>query len=287
VGQLHLVYRSTGGENQKGRPAFYSKPLCLLSFLRAIEPVRGAIGEIVFVNDGEIPDDRRELMRAGETVSLPSVGNSRSYRAALAQLDGRGWGDDDLVLFSEDDYLYRPNAIVALLAAGKRLGEVDYFTLYDHPNNYGDPELSNDLHRTVRRPILRTSIDGIGWCTSTSTCMSFAARVAALRADSWAHHAITTGPIPRDFALWLTVLGTDAFRVARWLPNLMGTPLEARAMARNVRVSLRPSGHGRRMLVGPRPALATHVQDHMLSPGVDWASIAADLVGWQPDQSWS
>ncbi len=38
---LHIFYRSTGGDNKKNRPPFYSKMLCLRSFLRAYAPVRG------------------------------------------------------------------------------------------------------------------------------------------------------------------------------------------------------------------------------------------------------
>ena len=64
---LHLVYRSYGGENLKRRPFYYSKMLALISFVRAATKVRDA--ELLFLNDGPIPDDKLAVMsRYGRVV---------------------------------------------------------------------------------------------------------------------------------------------------------------------------------------------------------------------------
>jgi hypothetical protein len=72
--RLHVIYRSYGGENTKGRPSFHGKLLALASLLRAV----GAVGETgatvvaIFVNDGQMPADQLSSMRsAGEILSLP------------------------------------------------------------------------------------------------------------------------------------------------------------------------------------------------------------------------
>ena len=54
---LHVVYRSYGGENAKGRPPYYSKLLALTSMVRAAE-LAGEHVHLVFLNDGTIPADR-------------------------------------------------------------------------------------------------------------------------------------------------------------------------------------------------------------------------------------
>lgn len=68
--KLHVVYRSSGGENLKQRPTFYSKILCLLSFLQTLALTGGDI-QIIFLNDGAIPENRRRLMKmVGEPIEV-------------------------------------------------------------------------------------------------------------------------------------------------------------------------------------------------------------------------
>ena len=127
---LHVVYRSYGGENTKGRPDFYSKLLALTSFARAVATARRPV-EVIFVNDGPIPDDRLRVMReTGEVVLLPGVGNKRSLLTALSMPAARGWPARDVVWFAEDDYLYRADAIDRLIGAADAVSAADYLALY-------------------------------------------------------------------------------------------------------------------------------------------------------------
>lgn len=48
---LHVVYRSHGGENRKGRPDWYSKQLALLSLARAAS-LLSAEAQLHFVKEG-------------------------------------------------------------------------------------------------------------------------------------------------------------------------------------------------------------------------------------------
>ena len=127
---LHLVYRSYGGENTKRRPPYYSKLLTLLSFIRAAERVPDA--DVVFVNDGPIPEDRLHLMTgAGSVISMgdTAAGMRASYVFALDLPDREGWAADDVVMFVEDDYLFTADAFVALTSAIDD-PSIDYFSLY-------------------------------------------------------------------------------------------------------------------------------------------------------------
>ena len=131
---LHIFYRSTGGDNKKDRPPYYSKMLCLRSFLRAFARVRDR-ASITFVNDGPMPDDRLAVMGEwGTIVSFPGLGNSPSYRETLAL--ALALPPDSLVYFAEDDYLYTEPALEKMLAAFDELPRIDYVTLFDHLDRY-------------------------------------------------------------------------------------------------------------------------------------------------------
>ena len=125
--RLHVVYRSTGGENPKARPAYYSKLGSLRSLLRNVGTQREARGELAFLDDGPVPDDRLEAIMASagtvvETAAPRAAG--RLYRRAIEEPQRRGWPDEDLVYLAEDDYLYRREALPALAAAAHELPAV-------------------------------------------------------------------------------------------------------------------------------------------------------------------
>jgi len=128
--RLRIVYRSHGGENMKSRPAYYSKLLALASVVRAAEE-SGVPHQLVFWNDGPIPADRLELMRAvGEVARIDAGSNRESYRAAIDMAAGSDWSPADLVWFAEDDYLYRPTTFGSLMAAEAAIPDADYLSVF-------------------------------------------------------------------------------------------------------------------------------------------------------------
>lgn len=239
---LHIFYRSTGGDNRKDRPPYYSKMLCLLSFLQAFERVRGR-AEITFVNDGPMPDDRLALMRRhGTIVSFPGLGNSPSYRETLVL--ALKLPDDALVYFAEDDYLYTGPAFEKLLAAFDELPRVEYVTLYDHMDRY---TRHDDAHRGYSRVFVA---GGMHWRTVDSTCMTFGARVRSLRSDAWIHRMGTVPKTPRDRTIWRCTQGEKGFF---WK-------------------------FPKRTLIGAIPSLATHMDPEGLAPNVDWKAVADNVL---------
>src|ERR1044071_9256140 len=103
--RLHVIYRSTGPDNAKGRPPYHSKLRSLRSLLRSWEGVADQ-GSLVFVNNGPIPEDRLEVMqRAGRVEPRSGLELHESYWAAVSLACGLPGGD--LVLLAEDDHLYR------------------------------------------------------------------------------------------------------------------------------------------------------------------------------------
>jgi hypothetical protein len=290
---LHIVYRSCPAGNGKQRPPFHDKLLSLASFARALaEGPRPA--SMIFLNDGEIPDDRLALMRElGETAAVPrtptgvaserilrhqtggGIGLTRSYFAALELPDKRGWAADDVVYFVEDDYLHRPDALSRLREAIQELPAASYFALYG----------SVDPLETV--PM---TAGGRKWYTGHSTTSTFAARVGALRQDRLIHRLGFFASGTADRTVCLAYRGVRPFAWNHVVGDLMGGAPEGRGRlnGRLKRASLQAavnglamrSGFHRHLLLVADPPLATHVESGVLAPGVDWEAVARDTAAW-------
>ncbi len=288
------IYRSYGGENVKGRPDYYSKALCLASFLRAAEH---ASVVPLFLNDGPIDPDLVALMsRHGDVIQLSHrpLGMRASYRAAIEHPLKSGWGDSDVAYFCEDDYLHREEAFTALGEAAASIADASYFALYG-----GTP-----LH-----PVFGPGVDlrfppgwrhhpdavvsGSPWVNIPSTASTFGARVSALRADV---AIIRQGMVPyrsrlldhetclvvqgqRPYTAGEVVLGPAATRFRRGPKALAANAVQAPfRLAFNLRsLSRRRRPH---LMYAPDPNLACHLETTFMSPGVDWDAEAARAAEW-------
>jgi hypothetical protein len=277
--RLLVVYRCTPRENTKPRPEYYSKLICLQSFLRAVDACSPR-PEVVFWADGELPEPLLGPMKAaGEVAAATRSGGGGSYLSAVDLALGR-LDDGDLVYLAEDDYLYSEDAFTALSAAAGALPQASYFGLY----------ASIVWHRTQG-----FDVDGTLWHTAESTTLSFAARSPALRADRRLHElALRVGTVP-DTELCLAYQGHSPYPwrrlAAEALTDPPGASLEPRHRARRAggrawvnaiawRRAFRP-----RLLVAPHPALATHVELPYLATGTDWEHVVRETAEWAAQRS--
>jgi hypothetical protein len=248
--KFHVLYRSTGPPGSKPRPPFFDKAVCLATLLRAAESAAVPV-DFTFINDGPIRPSRETLMRsAGKVISLPGIGNSRSYLKMLSLALTSGWDDDDVVYLVEDDYLHLPAALAKMQLAAE-LPAASYLSPYDHPDRY---TRTDDADGRQTRIYLA---GGHHWRTAESSCMTFATRVATLRADHWIHWiGSVTRKSPRDRNIWRASQRIGSYR---WLPR---------------------AGRRAGRLLTPVPGLATHVEVGRLTPFVDWASVCDDTMIW-------
>jgi hypothetical protein len=284
---LRLVYRAYGGQNLKNRPPFFSKKLGLQSFLHAAAQA-GSEAEVLFVNDGPMPEDLLELMRPhGKIMDLPKVGMRRSYVFGLQLPQHLNWPDDDVVWYSEDDYLYRPDAFVRLLQAAKAMPDVDYFALY---GGYSPENANDDVHQPrnwwAPPPV---TVDGQEWRRLLSTASTFGGRAQALREDygvfRWC--MVPHKTMYRDHDTAVSIQGFEPHpygSVLRQLVGLDGGSVKERVrdaslapflLATNLRSHRRPSR--RRLYMSANPCLAAHMELGQLPPGVDWAQVAHEI----------
>ncbi|MPQ97961.1 hypothetical protein GB931_08495 [Modestobacter sp. I12A-02628] len=290
--RVHVVYRYYAGENMKDRPAGYSKTLCLQSFLRAVE---SADVDVTFLTDGPATSTDRPLMESvGTVVQLPGVGMRGSYLAALRYATSGRWPDEDFVLFSEDDYLFRPDALVKLTRAVEALPDVDYLALYGGPPN---PEVTTDNALNARVPAgWRTlppwEVDGDRWVQIDNTTSSFGGRVGALTEDMGVFRfcMVPHKNMLRDHDTGLLLQGYEPYPYAPLVKAMVGlAPGDRRErvrsavlapfyLATNLRAHRRASR--RRLFLAASPNLATHMETGLMAAGTDWAAVAEDVRRW-------
>ncbi len=243
---INAVYRYYSGDNAKKRPSFFSKHLCFESFLAAWRELGEARGRLVFLCDAvrfeKGPVESLARKSCDEVLFLGGIGNCPSY---LRSIDiAVAFPEGDLVYLSEDDYLYRPEALSRLAEARSGIPEASYFTLYDHPDRYT---------RKDDAPFRRRELYLAGdhhWRTVESTCMTYAGLVEAIRGDKLIHRFVARkGGTPNDRRMWRAIQGIGTY-VCK-IPK--------------------------RLLIGAVPALATHMEADLLSPAVDWAEVAASV----------
>lgn len=283
---LRLVYRLYGGQNRKSRPDFYDKLTCLASFLAAA--IRVDVEPVVLA-DGSLPNAWRALAeRHARVIDIPGgpVGMRGSFWAALQLPDRLGWPDDDVVYFSEDDYLHLPDAFVALRAAMCGLPQADYFALYASTPEHPTPD-ADGTAPWGWRPAAGAVVDGTRWVNVPSTTSTHGARLGALRADLG---IIRQGMIPYrsrflDHEIFMVSQGAFPYSPSEILFDRPATRFRtgARTVAANCVLSpfrlafeLRTLTRRRQphLLFAADPNLACHLESGVLAPGVDWRGAA-------------
>lgn len=295
---LHIIYRSYGGENKKGRPDYYSKHLALSSVVRAFQTLPPGMAELIFLNDGPIPDDRLRLMqRSGEVLARSNMGLRGSMRSALALPVERRWHAEDLVWLAEDDYLYSPHSFAGLSAAAEAFPDAAYFGLYAqigarHPN--GDLLGEEERVPNAWQDIDPVAVLGHPWRRALSTPSTFGARVKALVEDrrmmyiamrsggAWDHTTCLIYQGHRPYPLPALFAPLRGIRNARSLLHNVGA-IMARAALNGYPYLRILSGIRNRLLVAPDPALITHMENAYLASGTDWRGFAQDMQDWAKD----
>jgi hypothetical protein len=296
--RLRLVYRSYGGENAKGRPYFYSKALALTSFVRAAAKVPTA--EVIFLNDGPIPQDRLDIMqRHGSVHQIADqpVGMRNSYRYGLRLPKLLGWDESDVVSYVEDDYLFTADAFTALDEAMRQLPEASYFTLHGvRPADAEDRAGRRFLHTPQNWQAQPDHVvDGRVWANVASTTSTFCARVGVLHQDREIFWQCMV-PFRRRFLDHETCLLYQGYMPYRGKDVLTGLYKEfepsARGIARtlvlapfrvalNARALLQRTPH---YLYGVFPNLTTHLELGVHGDQQDWPAVAAGVAQWAEDQ---
>lgn len=259
------IYRLSSARKSEIRPPWFSQNSCLFSFIRALSYARRQglrVRAVLFV-DGEVEADL--LKRFGDNfdsrVELSKLGNSLSFRNALRYACHQS---EDLVLFAEDDYLWKEESIANSISALLIDRRVRYASPYTHPGAL--PFKRSVLGRRRRPALLRDD-----WSSISETTMTFAVRRKDLISDSYCWLLATFGKSPKDgFAFKAIIQGKPfllianaGFRDLKRIANILTLRLLYRSSL--VRIGIKVP-----MLIQPNSSLATHLHIPYISVSFDW-----------------
>lgn len=196
--------------------------------------VVGKDDELIVFFDGD--PGERDYSDADVLVTIEGGSETKSFTKLLDYIKDKNYNDDELIYIVEDDYLHRKGGLEAMKECFEKTN-VDYVTLYDHADKY----FPNYYDRfAVGFKIMLFHTDTCHWRTTPSTTNTFATRYKTLVEDIDVHkeYSPETLKTSRDhekfFALW----------------------------------------QKGRSLVSPIPGFSTHVENMLMSPCIDWASLS-------------
>jgi hypothetical protein len=185
----------TNGGKPKPRPEGFSKRACFENFLATF----GSDGVHV-IADRVKPETEAWLRSKGVDVHATGFGNGgESFIHAIDLALGSASDESEAIYLVEDDYLHLPGSR-EILEEGLEFG--DYATLYDHPDKYMDGPRANPLIRGRSEVTRLYRSRSVHWKLTNSTTLTFATRVACLRADYAAYRKFCGGVRSRDFAMF-------------------------------------------------------------------------------------
>jgi hypothetical protein len=283
---LTVLYRTRPGDNTKARPAWYDRRTAWESMLAGLTRVPGA--EVTVVADGGLPAELRGVVeRHAEVVPISAGRTASSFRAALrvgCRL-ARHLPADHLVWFAEDDYLYRPDALPALVAAVAAVPAADYFSVWTPQDAAWHATHPSQPDRAVAPlPGGAVVVGGQVWDRASKTTSTFGVRAGTLLADAWLLDLGSRVGAPFDTATWHALQGMQPFPLRHLASDLAPAPsvrgvvkVGGKPVLRGVLDAAVALARPHRVLVAPASPLAVHMEVAQLPDDPSWAALAEDL----------
>jgi hypothetical protein len=195
-------------------------------------------------------------------LKLEGVGNQRTFATQIEVLLGQS--DADLVYFAEDDYFYLAHQFSSMIEFLSSDPEVHFLSPFDHLDCY-----RLELHRT---PKWIKTYAGRHWRTASSTCLTFLTRKDTLAKYRAVFESYVQGNF--DSSLWLSLTKQRVCNPLFLMRSLVGGWFEWKIIVKAWLHCWRQILLGKRLkLWVPVPGIATHLDVHSLSPGIDWQQL--------------
>lgn len=281
---LTVILRTSAGVNKKPRPSWFSKVSCARSLRVAVEE---AGARLIVVADRGIPDGTDSILGEGEIVSFIGGNNRRSFLRALSvALEVAEKDPSGHILFAEDDYLFRSDALVRL---GEMLRGRDdlYFTLYSPDDTSWHQQHPSQPLRGVRQELV-ISADGHSspWRAVTHATGSYGLSTRLLREDVRAIRSAMYSGGPFAHTTSATVQGIQPFSWRHMHRDLNLAPHPSAVKNSVARFAMRAvmNFHALNMqsrsrsLVAPAVDLAMHCENGHVRDPSSWESLSRALA---------
>lgn len=224
---IHIFLRHNNGSiNRKTnvRPTWFSFQKCFDSLL-----VNNA--DITVCLDGDRESHHVDFYD-NEIIEFTGGTDHASFEFLLNTVQSKNLSDETIVYLVEDDYLHRPNWDNMLIEAFQTFN-VDYVSLYDHPDKYFLP-----MYNSLQSKVLHTK--NLHWRTTPSTCNTYAGKMSTFKRHWEIHMKYCMPDITHD--------GYDHTKF----------------------VELWENGSN---LITPIPGYSTHCEMPFISPVYDWETL--------------
>jgi hypothetical protein len=246
---------------------------CLRSFKESLGSLRVKLWAIL---DGCPPEYEalfRKYFDDAQLVVLKfdSVGNHQTFAKQIEVLLEQA--DSDLVYFAEDDYFYLANQFSSMVEFLRSDPEVHFASPFDHLDCY---RLA--LHRT---PKWIKTYAGRHWRTASSTCLTFLTRKQTLSKYRGVFVSYVRGNF--DSSLWLSLTKQRVCNPLFLISSLVHGSFEWKIIVKAWLFSWNQILFGKRLqLWVPVPGIASHLDAHSLSPGIDWRQLILQSLAESP-----
>jgi hypothetical protein len=222
---MQVLYRVSSNSYKKEKLTYASKEYCLNNF---IDNVLDSTDKMTIIADC-VNEELRDFIDRCSTKNieimhkvLGSNGASFRFQIDLAST----LPDDEIVLFQEDDYLYKPanwpykintsyNDLIT-----EALEFADYISFYDHPDKYLPPKLGGNKFISdmgvENTGVFRTKTSH--WKYTNSTTCTFATTAKVIKHDKNTWKTFCPESHPYDFQSFLA-LGIRGRTLATSIPG--------------------------------------------------------------------
>ncbi len=233
------------------------------------QSLTGSRAKILFLLDN-CPPEYEQMIRSYFDekdilfYEFDGIGNLATFLKQIELLLAQPYSD--IVMFAEDDYVYRRNELSKAIAFIRHNKSADFVTPYDHLDSYVLP-----IHTRHQYEIIVQ--EGLHWRTASSTCLTFLTTKKTLRETETTFNSYGRGNW--DSSLWFSLTKYNIFDLPAWF------------FIRDwffFKIILKSWGHGwQQNLFGkkytlwqPIPSIATHMEKIALAPSIDWDRVISD-----------
>jgi glycosyltransferase involved in cell wall biosynthesis len=154
-------YNGATNRKQNVRPSWFSYENCYQS-------IKNANVDLTILLDGTKENHHFQFESNDNIIEYTAGGDAASLLFCLNVINDSNLNDDDIVYIVEDDYLHRSGWENIMQQAFDSF-DVDYVSLYDHPDKYFLP-----MYSELQSKILYTKSSH--WRTTPSSCNTYAGK---------------------------------------------------------------------------------------------------------------
>ena len=222
---MHVLYRISSNSYEKERLSFATKEYCLSNFIENVLTSSDNMTIIADCVDNGLKQTVDNYENSNIKITHEKLGsNGASFRF---QIDfATSLPDDEIVLFQEDDYLYKPSGWPYQTCTTyheltrEALSFAHYVSFYDHPDKYMSPKFGGNKfitdHGVENTGVFRTR--NSHWKYTNSTTCTFATTAGVIKQDQKFWKLFCPGNHPNDFQSFLA-LGSRGRTLATSLPG--------------------------------------------------------------------